>query len=145
MSEKPKRRWFQFSLRALLVLTLLVCCGLGWLGHSLRLARERVQAIAECDQAGIYVYQYEPTPLGRALRRWTALDRFVRARFGDSLLSSPSAVSAFSLRGDRVEFLVSRLKLFPALKTLILGNIDDETRQRIEEELPHVDVLPIVR
>ena len=141
MSDTPKRRWYQFSLRTLLILTLVNSCGLGWFAHHLRLARNRQVAIAECDEAGIYVYQYEPTALGKVLRRWPGLDTWARTRFGDSLLSSPSAVSALTIPKDRVEFLGSRLKLFPALKAVSLGDADQETVAALREEFPHVDIV----
>jgi len=141
VTAKPKRRWFQFTLRSLLILMLVISFGLGWFAHQLRLARNRQVAIAECDAAGIYVYQYEPTDLGKVLRGWPGLDNWVRVRLGDSLLSTPSAVSAFEVPGDRVEFLHSRLKLFPSLKTINLGSADEETAATMREDFPDVDIV----
>ena len=141
MDAAPKRRWYQFSLRTLLVLMLVAGCGLGWFAHHLRLARNRQAAIEECSNAGIYVYQYEPTSFGSALRRWPRLNTWVQARFGDSLLSTPSAVSAFSIPKDRVEYLSARLRLFPSLKVLHLGDADQETVGTIRKEFSQVDVV----
>jgi len=42
----PRRPWFQFSLRTLIVAVLLVGCGLAWLGLQLRWLRDRQQARA---------------------------------------------------------------------------------------------------
>ena len=35
-SPKPKRHWFQFSLRTLLVMTVIFSCGLGWVANERR-------------------------------------------------------------------------------------------------------------
>lgn len=142
MTTHPhRRRWFQFRLRTLLILMLVISCGLGWFAYHLELARNRERAVAECGAAGIYVYQYEPTAVGRVLRRWPALDNWVRTTFGDSLLSTPSAVSAFHLQRHRVEFLKSRLKLFPSLKSVSLGSADRETTAAMQDEFPDVDIV----
>lgn len=46
VNAQPKRPWFQFSLRTLLVLMLALGCGLGWLGNQVDEARKR-QVAAE--------------------------------------------------------------------------------------------------
>jgi hypothetical protein len=56
MTEKPKRRWFQFSLRTLLLLVLFCGAGLGLLGRKLeqtrRHIRTRRRAVAELNKLG---------------------------------------------------------------------------------------------
>ena len=141
MSTTPRPRWLQFRLRTLLILMLVISCGLGWFAYHLQLARNRQRAVAECNQAGAYVYQYEPTAVGSMLRRWPALDNWVRTTFGDSLLSTPSAVSAIHIQKDRVEFLKSRLKLFPSLKSVSLGYADRETAAAMRKEFPDVEIV----
>jgi hypothetical protein len=141
MTSTPRRRWFQFRLRTLLMLMLVISCGLGWFAYHLQLARNRERAVAECSAAGVYVYQYEPTAAGKVLRRWPALDQWVQATFGDSLLSTPSAVSAIQIQKDRIEFLKSRLKLFPSLKSVSLGYVDRETVAAMQEEFPGVEIV----
>ena len=142
MTATPnRRRWFQFRLRTLLILMLVISCGLGWFAYHLQLARNRQRAVAECNQAGCFVYQYEPTAVGRMLRRWPAVDNWVQATFGDTLLSTPSAVSAIHIQKDRVDFLKSRLKLFPSLKSVSLGYADRETATEMQEEFPDVEIV----
>jgi hypothetical protein len=141
MTATPQPRWFQFRLRTLLILMLVISCGLGWFAYHLQLARNRERAVAECSAVGIYVYQYEPTAVGKVLRRWPALDNRVRTTFGDNLLSTPSAVSAFHIQKDRVEFLKSRLKQFPSLKSVSLGYADRETTAAMQEEFPNVEIV----
>ena len=41
MDAKPKRRWYQFSLRTMFVLVFLVSIPLAWVGYSLRWIKER--------------------------------------------------------------------------------------------------------
>jgi hypothetical protein len=39
--EKPRRRWYQFSLRAMFVVTVVVSIPLAWVGYSLNWIRQR--------------------------------------------------------------------------------------------------------
>ena len=72
MNDKPKRRWYQFSLRGLMCLMLVIGIGLGWWNyrHNNQIRRhERVeraiQLIGECpDPLG---FNYNPVPLIRAV------------------------------------------------------------------------------
>ena len=45
-NPKPKRRWFQFSLKSLGVLVALICVGLAWLAYERSVVQERREAIA---------------------------------------------------------------------------------------------------
>jgi len=47
---KPKRRWFQFSLRTLLVFVVVVGIGFGWLGSKLQRAGKNREAAAEVQR-----------------------------------------------------------------------------------------------
>jgi hypothetical protein len=40
--QKPRRRWFQFRLRTLLIVVVLLAIPLGYVGHEAYIARERV-------------------------------------------------------------------------------------------------------
>ena len=86
---KPKRRWYQFSLRTLLVFVLLVSVGLNWLGvkmHQARKQREAVEAILEAGGEVAYGYQFKEdgasvpgaTPPGPAWLRKLLGDDFFR-------------------------------------------------------------------
>jgi hypothetical protein len=68
MEEKPttaepvkgKRRWYQFSLRTLLIFTALASCGLGWLGFKIQQARRQQTAIAAIEKLGGRIqYDYD--------------------------------------------------------------------------------------
>ena len=44
MSEKPKRRWYQFSLKSLLLAVVVMAAALSWYGYRLRiLEKERIR------------------------------------------------------------------------------------------------------
>ena len=52
VKAEPKRRWFRYSLRTLLVLTLLLGAALGWLSRRVHEAREQRAAAREIEQWG---------------------------------------------------------------------------------------------
>jgi len=63
MDAKPKRRWFRFSLRTLLVLATIACAGFGWLGVKMQQARRQQQAVEKLEKLGarvVYDYQIDP-------------------------------------------------------------------------------------
>jgi SAM-dependent methyltransferase len=49
-NAKRKRRWFQYSLRTLLVLVLAFGCGFGWLASKIKRAREQRQAVKAIEE-----------------------------------------------------------------------------------------------
>ena len=58
---KPRRRWYQFTLRTLLVVVTLAGCGFAWLGIKVRNARQQQAEVAAVARAGgsvIYDYQF---------------------------------------------------------------------------------------
>ena len=58
--RKHKRRWFQFSLRTLLIFTVVVAVGAGWLGNRVeRKRQEREAAEAIVKLGGLAVHYYE--------------------------------------------------------------------------------------
>jgi len=64
MSEKSKRRWFQYSLRTLLVLVLVVSLPCSWLAVKIRQKEKERQAVEEIENLGgivFYDYQYQGT------------------------------------------------------------------------------------
>jgi hypothetical protein len=54
-NQNPKRRWLQFSLRGLLVLTVLIALTLGWMMHKVQQQRD---AVAALEKMGCFV-RYE--------------------------------------------------------------------------------------
>jgi len=66
MLDKPKRRWFQFRLRTLLIVIALLATALGWLGWQLRFIRSRRMAMDETRKWAV-----ETNQMRRALPYWT--------------------------------------------------------------------------
>jgi Leucine-rich repeat (LRR) protein len=64
-NHKSKLRWFQFSMRTMIVLMLLVCCGLGWLGSLIHRAREQEDVVNMIRQINGSVQFAEPSFLER--------------------------------------------------------------------------------
>jgi len=65
---KPKRRWFQFSLRTLLVFVLLVSVPLGWFAMKMQRARQQKEAVEVILKVGGEVrYDYEFDETGRLI------------------------------------------------------------------------------
>src|SRR5579863_4668922 len=57
---KARRRWFQFSLRTLLIGVTLAGCGFGWLGVKVREARRQAAIVASITKRGAAVlYDYD--------------------------------------------------------------------------------------
>ncbi len=57
---KPKRRRFQFSLRSLLIFTVIVAVGAGWLGRKIEQKRREREAIAAIRKlGGVVHYDYD--------------------------------------------------------------------------------------
>ena len=143
-ASKPKKRWLRFGLRTLLAGVLLAGLSFGWLAHELQRARERVAIVAELDQVGVYVYQYEPNNLGHLLRRAlpTRADNWVRTRFGDSLLSGPSAFSSHTLRRADVPYVVERLGRLSTVQTIRFpaGLLNEEDVGRFRKAMPKAEV-----
>ena len=55
-TPKPKRRWYQFRMRTLLVFVLLLSVPLSWFAWKLQKARRQREAVEAIVEAGGYVY-----------------------------------------------------------------------------------------
>ncbi len=87
-----RRRWFQFSLRSLFLLTLFVALGLGWFMTELRRARSQTEAVeAIIRSGGTVAYRYafggsdSPLPFGQS--RFEAQRRALARLFGEGFLA----------------------------------------------------------
>ena len=58
--SKPRRRWYQFSLRTLLIAVTLAGCGFAWVGVKIREARQQQAVVALIERKGGFVrYDYQ--------------------------------------------------------------------------------------
>ena len=73
MTEKPKRRWYQFSLRTLLVATAVCALLMGLLTNRLIRAGKQRRIVAEIQGVGgavLYDFQYDFTPENHRIPGW---------------------------------------------------------------------------
>jgi hypothetical protein len=57
---KPKRRWFRYSLRTLLLLVTVISVGFGWLGIKVRQAQRQKEAVETIRKSNCFVaYDYQ--------------------------------------------------------------------------------------
>ena len=59
MTGKPKRRWYQYSLRSLFILTTLVAIACSWYANEMQQAAKRRAAIEEIEKLGGEVWYYD--------------------------------------------------------------------------------------
>ncbi len=67
--EAPARklRWFQYSLRSLMLLVLVVSLGMSWVAVKIKRARQQERAVEELRKSGVYVwYDYQVEQSGKA-------------------------------------------------------------------------------
>ena len=57
MTDKPKRRWLQFSLRTLFVVVTVFCVWMGWQVNTAKQQREAINAIRELGGWAYYDFQ----------------------------------------------------------------------------------------
>ena len=106
---KPKRRWFQFSLKWLFVLIALVAVPCAWLAWKLEHKRRERAAVAEIKRFTAQVWydwqcenMNEPRGLG-----------LFRRILGDDFFATPTSVFIFvaSSRGSQMRILDERVRL----------------------------------
>ena len=106
-SAKRKRRWFQFSLRTLLVFTLACAIGSAWVAHRLqqkRIERETVGLIEKSGGQVAYDFQYDSAHRFVSTARPPGPEWF-RSLFGENFLSE---VSVVNLKGGDVILSASK-------------------------------------
>ena len=90
---KSRRRWFQYNLRTLLVLMLVICIGMGWLAVKMQRARKETAAVKALVGLGGWVSWNDPHSPSRS-------PAWLRDLLGDGFFTHPySAVGG----GDSLE------------------------------------------
>ncbi|MCU0878511.1 MAG: hypothetical protein MUF06_12060 [Pirellulaceae bacterium] len=126
--RKPPRRWLQFSLRAVVLFTVLVSIALGWIGNILVRVRRQRAAIARVEaMGGQAVYDYHASRV-----KSPPGPEFVRTLVGDDAFASVESIR-FSYRKKFTGDDLAVLAEFPKLKRLDLSfaDVDDEGIARI--------------
>ena len=114
MSEKPKRRWYQFSLKTLLVTITILCIGPGGFVAFEQSKSRRQKAAVDLIEArgGGVDYDDEVVRRSPAMRSVLGEDRY-------------STTRSVSLRSQETRDCIPYLHVFPHLQDLYLGNISD--------------------
>jgi hypothetical protein len=117
-SSPQKRRWFQYSLRTLLLVMLLASIGTSWLAYRATRQRDAVAAILRAGGGVIYSYEYDAAgkivsdpepPAPEWLRNVLGIDYFSR-------------VTDVHLAGDSItDTDLEVLECLPGLRTLIVA------------------------
>ena len=69
-TRKPRRRWFQFSLRSLFVVMTMACIGMSWVGVKMQKAKKQKEAVeAIVKLGGVVYYDYQLDAAGRLTHR----------------------------------------------------------------------------
>ena len=143
-NPSPKRRWFRFSLRTLLVVVVLLCLPLGWFAARLRDAerqRKAVEAIRAAGGAVKYDYQeaggWGAEPNAPAWLREVVGDDFfsdvvevhlLGTTFGDESmehLKRLTNLNGLGLNDTQVtDAGLDHIKRLPSLEALYLGGTD---------------------
>jgi hypothetical protein len=132
---KRKRRWYQFSLRTLMIFTLICAIGAGWFGRRMeqkRKERAAVKAITKLGGNVVYDYQAEKgaaPPGPKFLRDWLGEDFFtdiasVQIHAQDAGRDSEwlIPVEEVTLKDSHfIETGLAYLKSLPNLRTLSLS------------------------
>ncbi len=90
---KPRLRWFQYSLRSLLVLMVLVSIGMSWFAVKMQRARKQKEAVEAIKKLGGEIqYDYEVRQAGNPLPRVPPGPAWLRNLLGDDFFASAVGV-----------------------------------------------------
>jgi hypothetical protein len=122
--ERPRRRWYQYSLRTLLLLMLIVCLFMSW--HAVQVKRaiaQKTAVAAILDAGGSVTYDFQIDKQGNMIKGATGPGpAWLRDLLGPEYFDSVSHVSVLSVAGMDATTQLPRLK---SLNVLVCGNQDD--------------------
>jgi hypothetical protein len=99
---KRKRRWFQFSLRTLLLFTLICAVAASWVAHRMDKKRAEREAIAAIRKAGGLVYhdceEVHKDTSGKMVASGTRGPEWLQKLVGDDFFTDPLLVSFIKVR-----------------------------------------------
>ena len=116
--QKRRLRWYQFSLRTLLLFVLLVSAGMSWLGNKLYRARRQHEAVVALMKSGATVY-YD----SRAYGKEATVPEWVQGLLGKDLFFDVHSVSVNEAVDFRDEH-AAPLRELTGLRTLYLDGAE---------------------
>ncbi len=120
-TEKPKRRWYQFSLRTLLVFVLLFSIGMSWFAVKLQPARRQRAAVQVIEELGGWVlYDGE---LEAFLSPKSGPPPWLKKLLGPDYFADVTQVYFYEgVDAKDFDALFERLKQLPELRQLAIYN-----------------------
>ncbi len=148
MDKSTHRRWFQFSLRTLLIVTTLVGCGCGWFVMKLNAAKRQQAAVKLVqDAGGVIRYQDEFDDQGKFLQQsQQAGSPWSRNLLGDDFFRKPTGVWFPSgLNIDGIDSILIAVGQLDELKSLYLSDasISDRTDWATIQSLRQLEHLDL--
>ncbi|MCH8047645.1 MAG: hypothetical protein IID44_28460 [Planctomycetes bacterium] len=146
-SPKPKRRWYQFSLRTLLVVSVAIAAALGYFSDRVRTQRAAVAAIREAGGDVIYDWEYCDPQSAEAylesIDRQPRIPKWITDYLGDDVFYSVAEVSfpgAWKYTAHEcTDDTLTHLHGLPRLKrvTLKMTRVTDEGVEKLQQALPN--------
>jgi hypothetical protein len=113
---KRRRRWFQFSLRSLLIITALVAISCGVLGSKIERKRREREAVKAIEmRAGYVAYDFEVAGLKEPFG-----PSWLRELLGENFFSEITLAQLNNVGDDEIAEYADTIKGFPKLKELRL-------------------------
>ena len=107
----PRRRWFQFSLRTLLLMMLVFGCGLGWFTAKRRQAQQAWKRIADAEKQDVTLYSAgDDVYYGKISHQGTRFEQWL----GISMPTPPECAKISLSRYNSKE-AISQLANFPVI------------------------------
>jgi hypothetical protein len=141
---KPKLRWFQYSLRTLLVLVTLCAFACSWLAVKLKQAKQQREAVEQIVKLGgevEYDWQFD--------EKWTfatnakmPTPQWLRSQLGDDLFQSVIVVEVYGT--EVTDAVLEHLKGLSQLRWLFLDGtqVTDAGVKKLQQALPNCNISP---
>ena len=144
---KPRRRWFQYSLRSFLILLTALAVWLGVVVNRAREQREAVKAIEAMGGVAIYDWQLEGPPLGDFIRNSKKQPdgpAWLRGLIGDEFFQEVNLVlfTPSTQKAER-DFVnsVPNIRGLRAVRSIILFGCTEKAQIELMAALPNCEVI----
>jgi len=141
MTANPKRRWYQYSLRSMFILTTLVAIACSWYAYEMNEAAKRRTAIDEIEKLGGEVGYADGHYVLRSTRgeppAWYC---WLRHLHGDEYLGNATFVELGSVKVT--DDALVHMRALPRLEYLGLGwkQLTDEGVENLQSALPNCKI-----
>jgi len=142
MTDKPKLRWYQFSLRTLLILVTLAAVVCSWYAVEMQQAAKRRAAIDKIEKLGGSVKYYDasdPNAPGEPLR-WFS---WFRRLHGDEYLGNAVAADFVFVSPLNIDAGLLHLRSLPEVEVLWFSDLQvtDEDVKALQQEFPNCRII----